>query len=81
MGCVVNGAGEMADADVGYVGWGAGKINLVVGKGCVAPNIPEAEADGPVSNMADAGTAAIPGKRRDCPRSERGHQPMAGLDW
>ncbi len=45
MGCVVNGPGEMADADFGYVGWGAGKIALFVGKELVARDIPTEEAD------------------------------------
>ncbi|HUG09608.1 MAG TPA: (E)-4-hydroxy-3-methylbut-2-enyl-diphosphate synthase [Opitutaceae bacterium] len=45
MGCIVNGPGEMADADFGYVGGAPGKINLYVGKNCVRYNIPEAEAD------------------------------------
>ena len=45
MGCIVNGPGEMADADFGYVGGAPGKINLYVGKKCVQYNIPEAEAD------------------------------------
>jgi (E)-4-hydroxy-3-methylbut-2-enyl-diphosphate synthase len=45
MGCVVNGPGEMADADFGYVGWGEDKIALFVGKELVAKNIPTAEAD------------------------------------
>ncbi|KAA3616559.1 MAG: 4-hydroxy-3-methylbut-2-en-1-yl diphosphate synthase [Calditrichaeota bacterium] len=44
MGCIVNGPGEMADADFGYVGSGHGKINLFVGKICVQQNIPQAEA-------------------------------------
>ena len=44
MGCVVNGPGEMADADFGYVGGAPGKINLYVGKTAVRFNIPEAEA-------------------------------------
>jgi (E)-4-hydroxy-3-methylbut-2-enyl-diphosphate synthase len=39
MGCIVNGPGEMADADFGYVGAGPGKINLYVGKDCVERNI------------------------------------------
>lgn len=39
MGCIVNGPGEMADADFGYVGAGPGKINLYVGKECVERNI------------------------------------------
>jgi (E)-4-hydroxy-3-methylbut-2-enyl-diphosphate synthase len=45
MGCVVNGPGEMADADFGYVGWGEGKIALFVGKEMVARDIPATEAD------------------------------------
>jgi (E)-4-hydroxy-3-methylbut-2-enyl-diphosphate synthase len=44
MGCIVNGPGEMADADFGYVGGAAGKVNLYVGKTAVKFNIPEAEA-------------------------------------
>jgi len=44
MGCIVNGPGEMADADFGYVGGAPGKINLYVGKEAVEFNIPEAEA-------------------------------------
>ena len=45
MGCIVNGPGEMADADFGYVGSGPGKISLYVGKECVERNIPQHEAD------------------------------------
>jgi len=44
MGCIVNGPGEMADADYGYVGAGKGKISLYKGKTCVERNIPEDEA-------------------------------------
>ncbi len=44
MGCIVNGPGEMADADFGYVGGAPGKINLYVGKQPIKFNIPEAEA-------------------------------------
>jgi (E)-4-hydroxy-3-methylbut-2-enyl-diphosphate synthase len=44
MGCIVNGPGEMADADFGYVGGAPGKINLYVGKAAVKFNIPEEEA-------------------------------------
>ena len=44
MGCIVNGPGEMADADYGYVGAGRGKISLYRAKECIAKNIPEAEA-------------------------------------
>ena len=45
MGCIVNGPGEMADADFGYVGGAPGKINLYVGRNCVQYNLPQAEAD------------------------------------
>lgn len=45
MGCIVNGPGEMADADFGYVGGAPGKVNLYVGKTCVAKGIPVEEAD------------------------------------
>lgn len=44
MGCIVNGPGEMADADFGYVGGAPGKVNLYVGKQAVKFNIPETEA-------------------------------------
>jgi (E)-4-hydroxy-3-methylbut-2-enyl-diphosphate synthase len=44
MGCIVNGPGEMADADFGYVGGAPGKVNLYVGKTPIKFNIPEAEA-------------------------------------
>jgi (E)-4-hydroxy-3-methylbut-2-enyl-diphosphate synthase len=44
MGCIVNGPGEMADADFGYVGGAPGKVNLYVGKTPFKFNIPEAEA-------------------------------------
>lgn len=44
MGCIVNGPGEMADADYGYVGAGRGKISLYKKKECVEKNIPEEEA-------------------------------------
>ncbi len=46
MGCIVNGPGEMADADYGYVGAGRGKVSLYRRKECVEKNIPEAEAVG-----------------------------------
>ncbi len=44
MGCIVNGPGEMADADFGYVGSGPGKVNLYVGHACVLRNVPEGNA-------------------------------------
>ena len=51
MGCIVNGPGEMADADFGYVGGAPGKVNLYVGKTAVEFNIPEAEAVGRLVNL------------------------------
>jgi (E)-4-hydroxy-3-methylbut-2-enyl-diphosphate synthase len=73
MGCIVNGPGEMADADFGYVGGAPGKVNLYVGKKPVKFNIPEAEAVdrlvdlirehgrwiGPISQEAPAALTAI----------------------
>ncbi len=44
MGCIVNGPGEMADADYGYVGAAAGRISLYKGKQCIKMNIPEQDA-------------------------------------
>jgi len=44
MGCIVNGPGEMADADYGYVGAGRGKVSLYKGQTCVERNIPEDQA-------------------------------------
>ena len=45
MGCIVNGPGEMADADFGYVGSAPGFVNLYVGKDIVERNVPQADAD------------------------------------
>ena len=44
MGCIVNGPGEMADADYGYVGAAVNKISLYKGKQCIEMNIPQEEA-------------------------------------
>lgn len=44
MGCIVNGPGEMADADYGYVGAAAGRVSLYKRKECIEKNIPEADA-------------------------------------
>ena len=44
MGCIVNGPGEMADADYGYVGAARGKVSLYRGKVCVEKNIPTEQA-------------------------------------
>ena len=44
MGCIVNGPGEMADADFGYVGEGAGKVSIYKGKEAVMRSVPQEEA-------------------------------------
>jgi (E)-4-hydroxy-3-methylbut-2-enyl-diphosphate synthase len=54
MGCVVNGPGEMADADYGYVGAGEGKISLYKRKECIEKSIPEAEAVDKLVNLIKA---------------------------
>ncbi len=51
MGCIVNGPGEMADADFGYVGGAPNKVSLYVGRDCVQKNIPEAEAPEELINL------------------------------
>jgi (E)-4-hydroxy-3-methylbut-2-enyl-diphosphate synthase len=51
MGCIVNGPGEMADADFGYVGGAPGRINLYVGKECVGKGIPTESADGALIDL------------------------------
>jgi (E)-4-hydroxy-3-methylbut-2-enyl-diphosphate synthase len=45
MGCVVNGPGELADADFGYMGGAPGRVNLYVGRECVERNVPAEDAD------------------------------------
>ena len=54
MGCIVNGPGEMADADYGYVGAAAGKISLYKGKECIEKNIPAEEAIGHLVSLIKA---------------------------
>lgn len=54
MGCVVNGPGEMADADYGYVGAGRGHVSLYRGKECVEKNVPEDEAVEHLVNLIKA---------------------------
>jgi (E)-4-hydroxy-3-methylbut-2-enyl-diphosphate synthase len=66
MGCIVNGPGEMADADFGYVGGAPGKINLYVGKTPIKFNIPEAEAvDRLVDLIKEHGKWAEPEEKRE----------------
>ena len=57
MGCIVNGPGEMADADYGYVGAGVGKISLYKGKECIERNIPESEAVSRLLRLIERGQA------------------------
>ncbi len=64
MGCIVNGPGEMADADYGYVGAARGKVSLYKAKECVEKNIPEEEAVERLlrfieEDMADAGASEL----------------------
>jgi (E)-4-hydroxy-3-methylbut-2-enyl-diphosphate synthase len=54
MGCIVNGPGEMADADYGYVGMGAGKVALFKGKNLVKKNVPQSEAVGELISLIKA---------------------------
>ncbi len=54
MGCIVNGPGEMADADYGYVGGGRGLVNLYRGKECLAKGIPQAEAPAELERLIRA---------------------------
>ncbi len=54
MGCIVNGPGEMADADYGYVGAARGKISLYRGKECIEKNIPEEEAVGRLLDLIES---------------------------
>ncbi len=54
MGCIVNGPGEMADADYGYVGAGRGKVSLYKQKVCIEKNIPEEEAVGKLIELIKA---------------------------
>ncbi|MDE6337356.1 MAG: flavodoxin-dependent (E)-4-hydroxy-3-methylbut-2-enyl-diphosphate synthase, partial [Muribaculaceae bacterium] len=59
MGCIVNGPGEMADADYGYVGAGPGKVSLYKGKTLVKKNIPSENAIQELLNLIDADRPAL----------------------
>lgn len=54
MGCIVNGPGEMADADYGYVGAGPGRVSLYKGKDLIRKNIPESEAVDALISLIDS---------------------------
>lgn len=60
MGCIVNGPGEMADADYGYVGAGRGKVSLYKQKQCIEKNIPEEEAVDKLIELIKAGGDYMP---------------------
>ena len=60
MGCIVNGPGEMADADFGYVGAARGKVSLYKGKTCIEKNIPEEQAVSRLIALIEASTASSP---------------------
>jgi (E)-4-hydroxy-3-methylbut-2-enyl-diphosphate synthase len=71
MGCIVNGPGEMADADFGYVGSGAGCIDLYVGRERVLRNVPQEEAvERLVQLIRSHGRWVEPGAARAAPRGE-----------
>ena len=67
MGCIVNGPGEMADADFGYVGGARGKVNLYIGKDCVEYQVPEDKA---VERLIDLITRE--GKWTEAPEMAKG---------
>jgi (E)-4-hydroxy-3-methylbut-2-enyl-diphosphate synthase len=68
MGCIVNGPGEMADADFGYVGGAPGKVNLYIGKTAVRFNIPETEAvERLVDLIREHGKWVEPARREESP--------------
>ncbi len=64
MGCIVNGPGEMADADYGYVGAGRGKISLYKRKECIEKNIPEDEAVEKLIELIKANGDYVPQEQR-----------------
>lgn len=73
MGCIVNGPGEMADADFGYVGGAPGKVNLYVGKTAVKFNIPQAEAvERLVDLIRERGRWVDPPQQTDTPTPPTG---------
>ena len=58
MGCIVNGPGEMADADWGYVGEGGGKVSIYKGREAVLKHVPEEEAVGRLLALIEASKQA-----------------------
>ena len=70
MGCIVNGPGEMADADYGYVGAARGKVSLYKNKVCIQRNIPEAEAVERLLAFIDEDLNANPSSQVPSPNSQ-----------
>jgi len=70
MGCIVNGPGEMADADYGYVGAARGKVSLYRGKECVEKNIPEEEATAHLLELISSSLTPTVGGRTSNPLGE-----------
>ena len=77
MGCIVNGPGEMADADYGYVGAARGKVSLYRGKTCVEKNIPESEAVARLLTLIESDRAAAKGGADVPPASAACQHPDA----
>ena len=67
MGCIVNGPGEMADADFGYVGSRTGKVDLYVGKTCVEKNVDHFEADDRLIELIKAHGRWVEPRELFCP--------------
>ena len=87
MGCIVNGPGEMADADFGYVGSGPGTVNLYVGKQLVERHLPQAQADDRLvalirehGRWVDALEWDLRGRDAD-PRARHACVPAVTDDW
>ncbi|GAB4371465.1 MAG: hypothetical protein Kow0062_07050 [Acidobacteriota bacterium] len=78
MGCVVNGPGEMADADYGYVGWGEGKVALFVGHRMVEKDIPADEAPQRLVELIRSRGDWTDPPADDSPAGERPERPGGG---
>ena len=83
MGCIVNGPGEMADADYGYVGAARGKVSLYRGKECVEKNIPEEEAVDKLleligKRLSSERRSPLPSPPKGDDQTGCGHRPPSG---